>query len=82
MNKTIKRRIAFVVIALIISGIVIIDSVGVFDDGPYIIIPHGNHVHYVPRDRDQSIPLDAFPTVEPRPGERIMPNGTVVRETP
>jgi len=80
MNTKFKRRLFFAVVAAIISGIVIIDAVGVFDDRPYLVVPHGSHNHYVPRDRDQSVPLDAFPTTEPRPGERIMPNGEVVRE--
>jgi hypothetical protein len=80
MNTKMKRRMIFVVLAVIISSIVIIDAVGVFDDSPYVKIPHGNHTHYVPKDRDPSVPLDAFPISEPRPGERIMPNGEVVRE--
>ncbi len=80
MNKTNKRRLIFIVIVIIISSIVVIDAVGVFDDKPYQVVPHGSHVHYVPKDRDPSVPLDAFPTTEPRPGERILPNGQVVRD--
>lgn len=80
MNKSKKRRLIFLIIAIVISSIVIVDAVGVFDDKPYVVVPHGSHNHYVPKDRDPSVPLDAFPTTEPRPGERILPNGQVVRE--
>jgi len=80
MTKSKKRRLIFVIIVAILSIIVIIDSLKIFDDSPYVIVSHGNHVHYLPHDRDQSVPLDAFPTEKPRPGERIMPNGQVVRE--
>lgn len=80
MTKSKKRRLFFVLIVAILATIVIIDSLKIFDDSPYVIVPHGNHVHYLPHDRDPSVPLDAFPTEKPRPGERIMPNGQVVRE--
>jgi hypothetical protein len=53
-----------------------------FPDQPYIEIPHGDHVHYVPKDRDERVPLSDFPTEEPGPNERIMPDGRVVRVAP
>jgi hypothetical protein len=82
MTKSKKRRLIFVLIVAILATIVIIDSLKIFDDSPYVIVSHGNHVHYLPHDRDPAVPLDAFPTEKPRPGERIMPNGQVVREDP
>lgn len=56
------------------------DALNIFDDSPYKAVPHGSHNHYVPQDRDMSVPLDAFPTEEPREGERIMPDGRVVKK--
>jgi hypothetical protein len=82
MTKTKKRRILFILLALVLTTIVVVDSLKIFDDSPYVIVSHGNHVHYLPHDRDKSVPLDAFPTEKPRPGERIMPNGQVVRGNP
>ncbi len=77
-----KIRISGVVLAMVVAVLFFVNALGVFDDKPYRAVPHGNHYHYVPIDRDMSVPLDAFPTVPPRPGERILPNGQIVRENP
>ena len=55
------------------------DALHLFDDAEYVEVPHGSHSHFVPRDRDPNVPLENFPSVPPRPNERIMPNGEVVR---
>jgi hypothetical protein len=80
MTKSKKRRIFFLVLVTIVGAFVIVDSLRIFDDRPFIVVPHGDHSHYIPHDRDPNVPLSEFPTSEPRPGERIMPNGQVVRE--
>ena len=49
-----------------------------YGDAPYVEISHGNHVHYVPEDRDPDVPVGQFPTQPPAPGQRIMPDGRVV----
>lgn len=41
-------------------------------------IPHGDHVHYVPKDRNLEVPISRFPTRPPEPGERITPEGQIV----
>jgi len=41
-------------------------------------IPHGDHIHYVPKDRNLEVPVSRFPTRPPGPGERITPEGQVV----
>jgi len=41
-------------------------------------IPHGDHVHYVPRDRNPDVPVSRFPTQKPDADERIRPDGQVV----
>lgn len=80
MSKAKKRRIFFLALVAIITAFVVVDALKLFDDRPYVVVPHGNHVHYVPHDRDPDVPLSAFPTEKPRPGERILPDGRVVRE--
>lgn len=80
MNTSFKRRLIFVIVATIIAIIVIIDSTNVFVDSPYFVVPHGNHSHYVPQDRDPSVPVHSFPMTPPRPGERITPDGRIVRD--
>ncbi|WP_263786401.1 hypothetical protein [Salinibacter grassmerensis] len=41
-------------------------------------IPHGDHVHYVPRDRNPDASVSRFPTQKPAADERITPDGQVV----
>jgi hypothetical protein len=41
-------------------------------------IPHGNHVHFVPKDRNPEVPVSRFPTRKPSQDERITPDGQVV----
>lgn len=41
-------------------------------------VPHGDHVHYVPKDRNPDVPISRFPTQKPNPDERITPEGDVV----
>ncbi|MFB6098555.1 MAG: hypothetical protein ABEK84_05475 [Salinibacter sp.] len=41
-------------------------------------IPHGSHVHYVPKDRNPDVPVGRFPTRKPAKDERITPDGKVV----
>ena len=49
-----------------------------FGDKEYMEIPHGDHKHYVPKDRDRSVSVSNFPTAPPGPNERILPDGRVV----
>ena len=80
MKIPLKIKIVVLSIVVIFIGLFFVNSLGIFDDKPYRAVPHGNHYHYVPLDRDPSVPLDAFPTNEPRPGERITPTGEIVRD--
>lgn len=75
-----RRRRWLLILAGVFLILLLIDAQGVFDDSPYFEVPHGNHVHYVPKDRDPNVDLDAFPTRPPGPGERITPQGQIVRE--
>ncbi len=76
-----KIRIFFGIFALLLAGLVVADSLGVFDSKPYREVPHGNHSHYVPHDRDPNISISDFPTSPPREGERITPTGEIVPDT-
>ena len=44
----------------------------------YEKVPHGDHVHYVPKDWNEDVPISRFPRQPPEEGERITPNGKVV----
>ncbi len=75
-RKTI--RVLFITFALILAAFVVADSLGVFDSKPYREVPHGNHSHYVPHDRDPNVSISDFPTRPPREGEKIPPTGQIV----
>jgi hypothetical protein len=44
----------------------------------YEEVPHGDHVHYLPQNRDPDVPVSQFPTVRPEPGDTLLPDGQVV----
>ena len=66
---------AAVIVALFFIMQDVIDPWG---EEEYLRVPHGDHAHYVPQDRDPDVPLTEFPTYEPEPDERITPDGRVV----
>jgi hypothetical protein len=76
-RKTIKYT--FLIVVTFLIGIAVIDSVGVFNKKDYVVVPHGNHNHYVPNDRDPDMPVHSFPQRPPNPGEKITPQGQIVR---
>ncbi|MCC5926341.1 MAG: hypothetical protein JJU41_07240 [Bacteroidetes bacterium] len=78
MTLSKKRRLIFLSIVAIIAAIVIVDANRLVNPDEYIIVPHGNHVHYVPRDRDPNVHVHEFPMVRPRPNETITPDGRIV----
>ena len=69
--------------ALLIAGAlfffaVLREAFNPFGDQPYVKITHGDHVHYVPRDRDEKVSISKFPRVPPGPNEMITPEGRIV----
>lgn len=72
------RRPILLVLAAIFFAFVVYQVLNPFPDQPYMEIPHGDHVHYVPKDRNTDVPLNRFPTQPPGPNERILPDGRVV----
>jgi len=49
---------------------------------PYEKVPHGDHVHYVPKDWNEDVPISRFPRQPPEEGERITPDGEIVPAGP
>jgi hypothetical protein len=76
MSKRTKGVI--LVLAVAFFGIVLADTMGFFDDRHYFEVPHGNHTHYVAKDRDPSVSIGEFPTRPPTENERITPTGQIV----
>lgn len=77
-GRSVKRRWIALFVVLLMLAYAMTDVIDPFGGEPYIGIPHGDHVHYVPEDRNPDVPLSSFPTSEPRSGERITPTGQVV----
>jgi len=76
MSKRTKRIVLVLTVAFF--GFVIADTLGVFDRRPYFEVPHGNHTHYVAKDKDPSVSVGDFPTRPPNENERITPMGQIV----
>ena len=79
-----KRPNWFRPVVIVVVGIffllAILSSLGIFDNKPYTEVPHGNHAHFVPKDRDPNVPLHNFPQQPPPPGMKIAPDGRIVPE--
>ncbi|GAB5519152.1 MAG: hypothetical protein RhofKO_14030 [Rhodothermales bacterium] len=81
MFAAMSQRRLFVVIAFgILLAFVLLDTSGIFDDSPYLEIPHGNHVHYVPKDCGSDIDINRYPTAMAPAGQRIDCFGQYVPE--
>lgn len=75
--RTLWRRF-LIVVGIILFGFVMREVLFPFQGQPYLEIGHGDHTHYVPKDRNETVPVSSFPMRPPRPGERITPDGDIV----
>jgi hypothetical protein len=66
----------------VIFGSVLWTVINPYRDQPYEEVPHGDHVHYVPKERNEEVPISRFPTRAPNQGERITPDGEIVEAGP
>lgn len=73
-----RRRLVIWLLAAVFLVIVMREVLFPFRGQEYAEIPHGDHTHYLPKDRDPSVPVGQFPTTRPGPNERILPDGRVV----
>lgn len=77
-----KRKIGFVSFAVLFSIVVVLASNNIFEEDPgYRVVPHGDHNHYIPHNFDESVSVHEFPQRPPREGERITPDGRIVRDS-
>lgn len=71
-------RWVVVVLAVFLFGLLMREVLYPFRGRPYMEISHGDHTHYVPKDRNETVPVSAFPTRRPGADERITPDGDIV----
>lgn len=81
-NRTPTRRWILLGVAAVFFAFVLYKVLNPFPDQSYLEIPHGDHTHYVPKDRNPDVPMNRFPTQPPGPNERILPDGRVVTTSP
>jgi len=75
------RKWVLAVVLLTVFSAVMWTVINPYRDQPYEEVPHGDHVHYVPKDRNEKVPISRFPTRPPNQGERITPDGKIVPES-
>ena len=80
LNNLFCMRVRTIIFALlgVFLAIVLLDSLGIFDDRSYFDVPHGNHSHYVPKDCNPPLPVSEAPLQRPKPGEKIDCSGRIV----
>lgn len=76
-SRSWRRWIAGVLL-LVFFGAVMWTVINPYRGQRFEKIPHGDHVHYVPKDRNPDVPVSRFPTRKPATDERITPDGEVV----
>lgn len=72
------RRWIVGALALVFFAFIMWEVVNPYRNQRFEEVPHGDHVHYVPKDRNPDVPINRFPTQKPEPDERIRPDGQVV----
>ena len=72
-----RRWIVFAVVAVFLV-LVMREVLDPYDGADYTEVPHGNHSHFVPKDRDPDVEIGRFPSTRPGPGQRITPQGQIV----
>ena len=75
-----RKRLRWIVLiaVAIFFAIIMRQVLDPFGSKGYVEISHGNHVHYVPKDRDPNVPISNFPQTPPGPNERLLPDGRIV----
>jgi hypothetical protein len=74
------RKWGLAVVLLALFSYLLWFVINPYRDQPYEEVPHGDHVHYVPKERNENVSISRFPTRPPEAGERITPDGEIVPE--
>jgi len=73
-----RFRIVLLIVGAILLFFVMQEVLNPFGDNDYAEIPHGDHSHFVPKNRDPRVPISNFPRHPPAKNERITPDGRIV----
>lgn len=72
------RRWIAAIVLLVFFGALMWTVINPYRGQRFEKVPHGDHVHFVPKDRNEEVPMSRFPTQRPESDERITPEGEVV----
>ena len=72
------RKWVAAVVLLVFFGAVMWNVINPYRGQRFEEVPHGDHVHYLPKDRNPDVPVSEFPMQKPAKDERITPDGEVV----
>ncbi len=73
-----RFRMLLLIVGAVLLFFVMQSVLNPFGDKEYAEIPHGDHSHYVPKDRDPDVPISNFPRRPPSENEKITPDGRIV----
>ncbi len=63
---------------LVFFGVIMWEVINPYRGQRFEKITHGDHVHYLPKNRNPDVPASEFPMQKPAKDERITPDGKVV----
>lgn len=72
------RRWVAAAVLLIFFAALLREVINPYRNQRFEEIPHGDHVHFLPKDRNPDVPVGRFPTQKPGENETITPDGDVV----
>ena len=69
------RTLVGIVLLLVVGYFVMRTVLNPYGDGDIVEVPHGNHSHFVPRDRNPEASISNFPTSRPGPEQCVTRDG-------
>lgn len=76
-RRSVRLWVVLAVVAVFLA-IALSQVLDPYGDADFAEVTHGNHSHFVPKDRDPDVEISRFPTTPPRANERITPQGQIV----
>lgn len=69
------RALVGLVLVVVVGYFVLRTVLNPYGDGDIVEVPHGNHSHFVPRDRNPDASISNFPTSRPGPDQCVTRDG-------
>lgn len=69
------RHLVALALIVVVGFFVLRTVLDPYGDADIVEVPHGNHSHFVPRDRNPDASISNFPTSRPGPDQCVTPDG-------